>query len=257
MRRLYHGKAMTTFVENYSESPEIEAFFRAVERGDFAAVKKTVEENPSAVNWESDQGFAPLHFAILCRNAETREDIAFYLIDKGANPDKLQPWEGGVPMVLFAISWNREDIALKLVDAGADLTWKNPGGPHELMIAGTTLLMSAAGQSSLRLMQALIDRGADLEARDAKGQTALMYAAESGKPEPATLLIANGAVISARNGDGEDMRAIAGKGLHGASVAAVTEAFNRMTEEATQGMREGLAQPIVTRKPLRLLPGKR
>jgi len=243
---------MSTFTDKYSESPEIDAFFKAVERGDLDAVKKTVAENPAAVNWESTNGFAPLHFAILCENKDTREDIAFHLIEKGANPDKLQPIEGGVPMVLFAISWNRENVALKLIDAGADLAWKTPGGPHELMTRGTTMLMSASGWGCLKLMQALIDRGADLEERDAKGQTALMYAAESGKSAPFELLLANGANVSARNDNGDDMRAIAEKGLKKAAVPAVTGAFNRMTEEAERSMREGLAAPLPAQKPLRL-----
>ena len=202
---------MPVYVEKYSESPEIDAFFRAVERGDFAAVKTTVEKKPEAVNWESGIGFAPLHFAISCRNTETREDIACYLIDKGANPDKLQPLTGGVPMILFALSFNREDISLKLIEAGADLTWKTPGGPDPLMIGGATLLMWAAGHSALKLMQALIDRGADLEAIDERGQTALMYAAESGRTAPTELLLANGAILTARNANGEDMRVIAEK----------------------------------------------
>lgn len=246
---------MSAFVEKHSESPEIDAFFKAVERGDFDVVKKTVEEKPEAVNWESDKGFAPLHFAILCDDKNKgSDDIAFYLIDKGANPDKLQPIEGGVPMIPFALGWNREDISLKLVETGADLTWRTPGGPDPLMIGGVTLLMNAAGHSALKLMQALIDRGADLEAIDEMGQTALMYAAESGRPAPTELLLANGANLTARNADGMDMRTIAANGLKSAAVPAITEAFNRMTEETTQSLRNGLPKPLVTRGPLRLKP---
>src|SRR5437879_9906099 len=58
---------------------------------------------------------------------------------------------------------------------------------------GSTALMSAAYVGAEELARDLVDRGADLEARDEEGFTALMYAANAGQDRLARLLIEAGA----------------------------------------------------------------
>ena len=273
------------------EPEEIEAFFKAVEAGDFQAVTETVEKYPGAVNWESKDGFAPLHMAILeDHKCDKDRNVAFYLIDKGANPDKLQPILNGCPMIPFAISWNANDIALKLVEAGADLSYRSPPRPKLLPDyddpGGSTFLMSAAGWGVLPLAEALLDRGCDIHERDNKGMTAimnaaysgkiemmkflmarggeihdkdaegktvLMYAAEGGKKEMVDFLTGLGATLEGRTADGKDIRDLAQKSLRKEGLPAIEDAFRRVTEEAVNAVVNGLDRPVtVSGKTLRL-----
>lgn len=75
----------------------------------------------------------------------------------------------------------------------------------------TIALRNAATTAPLDLLQALINAGADVNAKDAWGMTALMYAAQSDYAEPdrVKLLLDHGADINARDNKGETALRIA------------------------------------------------
>ncbi|MEW6533447.1 MAG: ankyrin repeat domain-containing protein [Thermodesulfobacteriota bacterium] len=60
---------------------------------------------------------------------------------------------------------------------------------------GMTALMAACGQGHVEVAQLLIDGDADVNARDSAGETALMYAASRGLFEVVKLLVENGAAL--------------------------------------------------------------
>ncbi len=79
----------------------------------------------------------------------------------------------------------------QLLDAGADV--ESPNGD------GQTALMLAARIGSLDVAKLLVERGADVNAKEAwRGQTALMWAVDNNFPELTQYLIDNGADVNVR-----------------------------------------------------------
>ena len=68
---------------------------------------------------------------------------------------------------------------------------------------GRTALMWAAMSGELDVVKYLIDNGVDLEAKDGDGRTALMWAAMSGELDVVKYLIDNGADLEAKDKDGQ------------------------------------------------------
>jgi ankyrin repeat protein len=73
------------------------------------------------------------------------------------------------------------------------------------MDAGKGDLMDAARTGNAEAVKALLAAGADVNAKDADGNTALMAAAKKGRTPPETVkaLLAAGADINAKNNKGE------------------------------------------------------
>ena len=69
--------------------------------------------------------------------------------------------------------------------------------------AATLDLIRAAGAVKPEVLQALIDAGADLNAQDENGQTALMNAANFEELESVRALLLAGADVNFKNKDGE------------------------------------------------------
>ena len=70
-----------------------------------------------------------------------------------------------------------------------------------------TELMRAALEGKSVIVKALLDRGADVNARDSEGRTALMFAAVNMQhPDTATALLEHGADVNATAEDGCHVR---------------------------------------------------
>jgi uncharacterized protein len=69
----------------------------------------------------------------------------------------------------------------------------------EIKDRGNTPLMWAADEGFTSISLALLDAGAEINARNAANYTALMYATESGRVEVISLLLARGADVDGRN----------------------------------------------------------
>ena len=68
---------------------------------------------------------------------------------------------------------------------------------------GWTSLMKASAYGHIEIVQFLIDNGANINAKDNDGCTSLMWACNYGRIETAQFLIRNGANIATRNKDNE------------------------------------------------------
>ncbi|MDR3210108.1 MAG: ankyrin repeat domain-containing protein [Oscillospiraceae bacterium] len=75
----------------------------------------------------------------------------------------------GINMVEFAAANGRDDIALLLIERGADVNYKSS-------ILEETLLMRFAKDCKIGLVRALLERGAQIDARNRVRDTALEYA---------------------------------------------------------------------------------
>jgi hemoglobin len=136
-----------------------------------------VERDRSSVRLLGSRGQTLLHDAALVGEAE----LAAVLIRSGANPDAKEP-EGHTPLYHASTG----DVARVLLAFGA--TVDVASGPTR-----GTALHQASRRGYVSVAQALLDHGATIDARDAKGQTPLRRAVNCRQLQIVRLLVRHGA----------------------------------------------------------------
>lgn len=200
-----------------------ERLIAAIERADVQAVTREIARGADVnrarqvvypplkdygLDGATETGVTPLHDAATCGEAR----IVELLVEAGADPDAASGPLGWTPL-LRAVILGDPNTVRALVEAGANVDRRgSSGGPlHHaarqgkaevvriLLNAGANLgapgydgktpLMLAVwwyadkGDGPLRATQLMLERGADIRARDDKGRTALMYAARYGNAD--------------------------------------------------------------------------
>ncbi len=166
-----------------AEAP-LHTVLRAATRDRFIS---QVEHDPSSVRLLGSRGQTLLHDAAMAGEAE----LAAVLIRSGADPDAREP-EGHTPLYRAATG----EVARVLLAAGASVDV--PSGPTR-----GTPLHQAARRGSDSVATALLDHGANIDARDSKGQTPLRRAVNCRKLQVVHLLVRRGA-----NPHAEDNRGV-------------------------------------------------
>ncbi len=92
---------------------------------------------------------------------------------------------------------------------------------------GETALMVAALEGRTDMARFLIERGADLNAKDSVGATPLLYAALGGSLETIKLLIDKGSNLNARTRDGQTVLSISRMKGNQAAVELLEQAVER------------------------------
>lgn len=132
--------------------------------------------------------------ATLERAARTGDaDRITELLKDGMNPGGHEITKEDTALALYWTAYfGHVGAAQRLLDAGA-----NPDGKE-----GDTALIAAAKQRHLDLVNLLVERGADLEAKDSMGLTALFHAVRNANTEGLKALVEAGADlnVTARNG---------------------------------------------------------
>ncbi|CAI0647003.1 unnamed protein product [Colletotrichum noveboracense] len=156
-----------------------------------------------------EQGLCPVYAAV------RSQDTTFFdlLLSNGADVDFEH--EGTSPLLQAVRSydyvWGGEmasvDVVERLLQHGANVnqTQKRGGGLKDYAVfkfEGYTPLMHVAGAKSPELTKLLIAYGADVNARNAKGSTALILAAKDGNIDTIETLLSNGADIHSCNDNG-------------------------------------------------------
>ncbi|MCW6506635.1 ankyrin repeat domain-containing protein [Lichenifustis flavocetrariae] len=122
------------------------------------------------------------------------------LLDHGADP--ATPDASGKVAVLYAAARGFVPVVTRLLATGV--------GVNAVYANKLTLLMWAAGYANdvpvddgVKLVSLLLDKGATIDAKDDRGRTPLMIAAELGHDEVVDLLLQRGAARDAHDGAGK------------------------------------------------------
>ena len=151
-------------------------------------VRRHIEADPLAVHQRGWIGDTPLHWP--AHNGSV--DIVEILLDAGADieADEINCY-GGKPLH-WASEHEPKTVEL-LLKRGAEVNSRNSkeGGD---MLGFTPLIMNASQNNDCaEVTELLLAAGADIEARDAKGKTALDHAAAGKRDRIAAVLRAHGA----------------------------------------------------------------
>lgn len=180
--------------------------------GDNTAVAQRLIERGADVNLAGRGGVTPLAVAAYRGN----DGIAEALLARGAD-DRVAD-DTGKPPIVYAAAAGWSDVVTRLLARNVDV---NARHANDL-----TLLMWACGpdesaleNQSIKVVQLLLDAGAHIDDRDARGRTALMIAAEGGHANIANLLLARGADPALKDK----------QGLRAADLTVLTSLRERLT----------------------------
>ncbi len=165
-----------TFAGAPADSPVADA----AERGDLAEVRSLLRSGAD-VNAAQSDGMTALHWAA----ADGHAEIARTLLYAGATVRSTTRLGGYTPLHLAARSGDAE-IAAILLDAGAD--------PNAFTSTGVSALHFAADADAAGVVEALVESGAKVDARDGFSErTPLMFAAVRGADAAVRALLDAGA----------------------------------------------------------------
>ncbi|TVL69749.1 ankyrin repeat domain-containing protein, partial [Brachyspira hyodysenteriae] len=154
---------------------EIIAF---IESGDLETIKKLIESKSLDVNYnlEIDEYFksTPLIQAIEYKQT----DIINYLLENNADVNLTLGYSTPLTEAMYD-----EELVRKLIDLGADVNLPAKSGFTPLM----------ASHNNIAIAELLIEKGADIEAKDDYGINALVYASSDENEEMVKFLLEKGA----------------------------------------------------------------
>jgi len=196
-----------------TESPELPISLQeAAAIGDINLVRTLIETGTDVD--VLDDGFrkTALHRAAMGGH----KNIVELLLARGADVSARDQWPFATPLH-YAVENGHKEIAELLIASGADINVKDTRGRTPIDLAmnqgrkeiaklllsksGDVSLLTAAYIGDLQRVEKFIDDGANVDAKDQKGQTALHYAAKAGQIAVAKLLIANGADVNVNAGE--------------------------------------------------------
>lgn len=171
------------------------ALYFAAERGQVAVAQRLVERGAD-VKLTGRSGVSPVAAAAYAGSDAIIETLLAHGADERVSDDT------GKPPIVYAAARARLDIVKRLLSRSIDI---NARYRNDL-----TLLMWAAGPDekipeteAVKVVKYLLESGAHIDDRDARGRTALMIAAEGGRAEIAGLLLARGADPSLKDNAGK------------------------------------------------------
>uniref|UniRef100_A0AAQ4NNV2 Poly [ADP-ribose] polymerase n=1 Tax=Gasterosteus aculeatus aculeatus TaxID=481459 RepID=A0AAQ4NNV2_GASAC len=195
--------------------------FEACRNGDVSRVKRLVDSTGANVHARDDGGLIPLHNACSFGHAE----VVSLLLCQGADPNARDNWNY-TPLHEAAIKGKIDaTMQILLLQHGADPNIRNTDGKSALDLADpsakavltgqylsaskcncpdglhpllqSTPLHLAAGYNRVRIVQLLLQHGADVHAKDKGGLVPLHNACSYGHFEVTELLLKHGACVNA------------------------------------------------------------
>jgi len=131
-------------------------------------------------------------------------EIVKLLVAHGADIPKegytpLNEAAGGGFLSSAGAEQRREALVSLFLDHGVDVNARGSCAFSFGKNGGCTPLHAAAGRAGTNVIQLLLDRGAELDARDPRQSTPLHHAALASNADAASVLVANGANVNATN----------------------------------------------------------
>jgi ankyrin repeat protein len=191
----------------------------AVKAGELANVRALVGADAKLIHAKDEQG----NSAVLLAVYYGKMDVAEFLIGQGVeltiheaaaagkidrvkallavNSDLLHEYshDGFMPLHLAAF-FGHEAIVDAFLSRGANV---NAASRNRTFARGVKPIHSASARVRTSILMRLVESGADVNARDDDGNTALMSAAANGSAELVKIILAAGADTSARNNFGQ------------------------------------------------------
>lgn len=163
----------------------------AAEKGDLQQVDRILQQG-TPIDVKDGTGSTALHYAAQSKNLQLVE----FLIDHGADVNAKA--KGNVTPLWLSLdmAFGQPDISLELIRAGADVSAADSN-------VGDAPILIAATESSYEVMEELLKRGANPNAQNVYGETALHYAAMNGLNERVQLLLQYGANPMLRDKSGK------------------------------------------------------
>jgi len=182
-----------------AEPPSAGTLFQAIQTADTGTVKSLLRRgaNPNAVDAD---GTPALMAATLYAGADSLQ----LLLDAGANPNTANA--AGATTLMWAVP----DLAKVqlLISHGADVNARS------INLQRTPLLIAARYSGSTEVLRLLLDKGADLHAKDRNGATALGLAATYADVAVVRFLVEHGSSMSEL-----------GSGVFGGSIGSFTRHY--------------------------------
>jgi quinoprotein dehydrogenase-associated probable ABC transporter substrate-binding protein len=148
------------------------------------------------VNQRDRDGWTPIMTAAYLDKAEDVKILAAHGADLNAQSSQ------NLTALGVATQYGKNDAALALIELGADPAKAVGEG-------GYTPLMLATANHAEALVQALLKKGVDVNAKNSGGVTALMIAVANGRADMAELLMHAGANVNAQDERGDTAMSIA------------------------------------------------
>jgi ankyrin repeat protein len=134
----------------------------------------------------------------------------------------------GVTPLSLACGNGSSPLVMKLLEAGAN--------PNSTQMSGETALMTCARTNAVEAVEALLARGADVNAKEKSlGQTALMWGASEGHAGVVQTLLKHGADVQARSADGYTALLMAARGADLPTTQALLAAGADINAKAKNG----------------------
>ena len=190
---------------------EVRTFQDLVKKGDLEAVRSALAANPALLNSANEAGQG----AFLLAKYYRQDPMADFLLSQGAELNffdqcvagQIDPviaqiearpallashsGDGWTPLHLAAF-FGAQELAVALLAKGAQIDARSTNS-----MQNTPLHAAVAGRRTA-MVKFLLEHGADANARQSGGWSALQGAAQNGDREMVDVLIANGAQIGAR-----------------------------------------------------------
>ncbi|MBU0617074.1 MAG: ankyrin repeat domain-containing protein [Planctomycetes bacterium] len=169
----------------------------AAQAGDLTRVRTLLADAPELVDSPDSLGRTPLHAAALARDAR----VLALLLERGAKPNAKDA--AGETALFIAARAGRVELVQRLLTSGAGANLKNLRGASPLHVIATDGQRTPPAQAARKAIAGLLlAAGADVDAADGEGMTALHVGLARQRDELVAALIEGGADVHLRDANG-------------------------------------------------------